>query len=1156
MVYRNPNPFSFLSGADLGTQEPASSTNPFDFLDATTEQDRLQRRMAALSQEGLDPALLGPATRRHLTAEPEKQRKLGLHSVADAGRAVAGDFAGMGSLLARGIDKYNQVVAGRESELPEGRVPLLDDLAEGGEEARQRLVHEGRNVFGGKGLAADAVGLAAGLGPDIAPVPPVAKLGRKLLSVPEALQGLSRGRTAAAKVDLAQSLAHERPTRRLAQLEPDAVNDEAMQLADQVAEAQRFYGASADVAVQADEAAMAVTPPEQLDIPTPVEPTTLKKVGRTLNKWLSTGGNLPREMHERILQRGFHEQAEIARAEAIALDMRQAIKGYAKEHGNDLEEVNSWVSRAMHTYDEAVRAGDPDMVSEAWRDLPPELRGHALKARRHLDTLSSAFLDEELVAEEVAKTFRQRMGQYMHRSYRAFDDKKWWDKIKDDEEIIGPARQLLMDEGSTPAEAMEAIRGLAMRDKGSSRDFVRQVASNSLPAILRSRSAVPIQFRRVMGEIVDPDQNYFRSISRMSAELERRRLRRDLLQDLEARNMIAPELDAAGHRKVPMNQQGEVMGDVVKTLDDDQNFLATKAVADELNYRLDEDIGNNLSAIVRASGYIKGQATVFNFPAGPARNFTSNFLLQTAAGRSPIALPKVMAQAGRLTKHGASSLPGRKLADEALTEEYSKLVGLGVLRDSVAVKEWKLYANGGFDNAMRLPATEKAAGKAKAALRKISNVAQDLYLAGDDYHKASAFYQELARYKKAMPELSTAELEKRAAQIVRDTMPTYSMSPRAVDKLRRTPVIASFPSFPAEVLRTTKNNLALGLREVMDPRTRKIGAQRLAGLATAMAAPTATSAALGKYLHGRSAEEWSQDEERARTFLAPWSQANAGVPILSKGPGSFVYMDLSYMDPHHVLKAPVAQLVRDGLAGKISLDDIPQTVNSLLDAAWAQAEPFLGAEMLAQAASEAYLNQKKDGGKVSKDTSAAGSVIDRTRHVMRAFYPGTARGLGRFLRAYNEPYSEFGRVFEPVYEALSFVTGVKAVPVDVSRKSAFLASEYLGQRNSLQAQYQREAINLIRRNPAKLQRVKQEYQAKIDNLEEDLIRTLADARHFGATPKDLLLELSGSPDRRGFGIPKSHVERALRGQKGFWSLRDDNLQELFRRQMRSQARGR
>ena len=73
-------------------------------------------------------------------------------------------------------------------------------------------------------------------------------------------------------------------------------------------------------------------------------------------------------------------------------------------------------------------------------------------------------------------------------------------------------------------------------------------------------------------------------------------------------------------------------------------------------------------------------------------------------------------------------------------------------------------------------------------------------------------------------------LDKAAAHLIRNSYPTYSKVPPVIQALRKFP-LGNFVSFPAEMIRTTTTNIALGLKMSSHPNImiRQMGLRRLMG---------------------------------------------------------------------------------------------------------------------------------------------------------------------------------------------------------------------------------------------------------------------------------------------------------------------------------------
>ena len=100
--------------------------------------------------------------------------------------------------------------------------------------------------------------------------------------------------------------------------------------------------------------------------------------------------------------------------------------------------------------------------------------------------------------------------------------------------------------------------------------------------------------------------------------------------------------------------------------------------------------------------------------------------------------------------------------------------------------------------------------------QKVIGKTQQLYSFEDDVFKVIAFEIEAGRLKKAYPLMKDDEIEAMAAEIVGQTMPNYEMVPEAVLALRRLPIVGTFPSHTAEMIRTTIGRIRLARSEMSD----------------------------------------------------------------------------------------------------------------------------------------------------------------------------------------------------------------------------------------------------------------------------------------------------------------------------------------------------
>ena len=109
-------------------------------------------------------------------------------------------------------------------------------------------------------------------------------------------------------------------------------------------------------------------------------------------------------------------------------------------------------------------------------------------------------------------------------------------------------------------------------------------------------------------------------------------------------------------------------------------------------------------------------------------------------------------------------------------------------------------------------------------------------------------------------EFADEAIRQAAAWYTRNTVPTYSKVPIAIQALRRTP-FGNFVSFPAEMLRTSFNNMNISMREAGSNNAvlRSMGYRGLMGMFTVMGGASYAVKSLYNNFTGF-------DEEKLRLF--------------------------------------------------------------------------------------------------------------------------------------------------------------------------------------------------------------------------------------------------------------------------------------------------
>lgn len=711
---------------------------------------------------------------------------------------------------------------------------------------------------------------------------------------------------------------------------------------------------------------------------------------------LTSRGDLPQEAWNAKVSNDARINADMERVNFTARRFRRAAGG---ELAEDVARQVDLVFKGE---------ADPSTIPEALREPVREMR-------EHVDLLSRHLIDSGLIEGELKAKVERNLGFYATRSYRVFDDPDWAKKVAP--EIRNKAKELLRSENpeldDDQAEAM--IRALLFEGKAADSPIAllarSKLGSKDL-SVLKRREQIAPEIRALFGEYESPLVNYARSVTKMAHMIENHRF----LGEVKAAGLGSflfdePTIkDGVDYIKRIAADESSVMAPLngLYTSPEIERAFAEAVTPEQLPNWLRHYLRvNSAVKFAKAPGSLQTQV----------RNFTSNLGFALAQGHWK---PGKLAAAWKstLTKFGAMN-------DRAWEDYYLHAVELGVLHESASAGELRDILK---DALVRDPDAyfEK---DIKSRLARFASSVTDIYSASDDFWKIAAFENEKERYRAAHPEWSEDELERYAAGLVRRTYPTYSHVPRLAKWLRRFPIVGTFTSFPAEVIRIVGNTAQLIRSELKDPnpRVRSIGAQRLAGSIVAALAPGAAALA-ARALLGMD----NDDDENARQFLPPWSR-NGQILWLSRGKdGSAKYVDLSYADAWSYLKRPLIAAMRG--------DSISEAVGGV---ASELADPFLSLEILAEAMVDVARNKTASGREVFNPADDFDSrATDIAKHLAEPFVPGTLQQLDRVRRSFTGEVNRYGKAFDPLVEIGAMTTGQRMSELDVPQALGFAARDF------------------------------------------------------------------------------------------------------------------
>jgi len=341
---------------------------------------------------------------------------------------------------------------------------------------------------------------------------------------------------------------------------------------------------------------------------------------------------------------------------------------------------------------------------------------------------------------------------------------------------------------------------------------------------------------------------------------------------------------------------------------------------------------------------------------------------------------------------------------------------------------------------------EKVMNTGTEKIKKAYNVAQELYVGGDDFFRVFNFLGEGAKLKdaytvalrngliKKMPD--DLFFMKEAAKIVRETIPNYAYVSDVVKGFRRSP-LGNFASFPSEIYRTGTNNLVRGIREAKDPILAPIGKARLTGQAlTYITAPIVAVEGF-RALYGITRDQLAA----IREFVPNWSKDNLILPVYENG--KYKYIDFSHGFFYDTMVAPVTATVNkvDELDEKPLLEGLTK---GMIRAFGKAIQPFVSESIYVGAVADIFMRNGIDenGNRVFNPRDTLGNQLrDAFKHVAYKLSPGSFPQLKRIYKA-AKGETIGGTLYEIPDELMGFF-GMREVPIDIKKTMNFKITDFL-----------------------------------------------------------------------------------------------------------------
>ena len=343
-----------------------------------------------------------------------------------------------------------------------------------------------------------------------------------------------------------------------------------------------------------------------------------------------------------------------------------------------------------------------------------------------------------------------------------------------------------------------------------------------------------------------------------------------------------------------------------------------------------------------------------------------------------------------------------------------------------------------------------------------------------------------------------------ASWYTRNTLPTYSKVPIAIQALRRTP-FGNFVSFPAEMLRTTFNNMTISMKEAgsTNPELRSMGLRGLLGLYTVLGG---ASMAI-KGLYGAVTGIGDEEMNLFKRYFAPEYQANSNMLALTKpDKGKFKVVDLSDFIPQSVVIEPI-EAVFTKLREQKALGD-----SDMLEVFFGKNGPvrtFFESYLTTPIGFEPFIDVVRGETDTRKKIwSKTDTLYEKGEkslmHVLNVLEPGIVTSSQKLFNAITKQPTPTGVIRETGDVIIGAGTGLKPYNVDIKESLDYKISEFTKIRSDVFRAENFYKFDDIRARGGQV--IVDEFidiQREAFRLQKDIYNAIQAAKEFGLSDRDI-----------------------------------------------------
>ena len=473
---------------------------------------------------------------------------------------------------------------------------------------------------------------------------------------------------------------------------------------------------------------------------------------------------------------------------------------------------------------------------------------------------------------------------------------------------------------------------------------------------------------------------------------------------------------------------------------------------------------------------------------------------------------------------------------------YQELLGLGVVNSQVQIGDltalFKDVIQGG--NQFITPDTILKSFFKK--MKKVGSFLQGKYVAEDDAFKITNYLTELERLKigrakqlnikradldATLDDDTLLGLKRKAADIVKNTVPNYAYVGSAVKTSRLLP-IGNFMSFPSEMIRTTSNIGRQALSELRHSRPTRgsnvtpmvfdieanafvkndnpmyaTGIKRLAGMTTTL---TTVPIALTEGM--KALYDVTEDEMQAlRQFVPEWSKNSTLLPMRDDD-GTLRYIDFSHSNVYDTVARPFRTLLNNVLLSQESDDILLRGFrDGIVEATGEIMNPFISESIWTEAMTDIIVrNGRTNEGRLlyTDETPFGDKLAIQFLHLGEALAPSYKQYQRIGQAAFGVP-TKRGDELE-IGPELGGLIGFRAIKVDPLDAMGFKIAEYQTGIRNARREFTGGYFGLLRGGPVKANDIIERFyisnQARF-NVQKEMFRNLNGAETLGVSTNEL-----------------------------------------------------